>query len=145
MSKAFYFFFNAFLYGTLYIFLFPGVCSLIGHTVGGAADAMSKITGAVGKGVAALTMDEEYQKKRRLEKNKRPQDITEGIAQSGKDLVMGFYDGVTGVVTKPLEGAREDGVTGFMKGMGKGIIGVVARPASGVVDFASGTFASVKR
>ncbi|XP_022649179.1 vacuolar protein sorting-associated protein 13-like isoform X3 [Varroa destructor] len=125
--------------------LAQGVCSLIGHTVGGAADAMSKITGAVGKGVAALTMDEEYQKKRRLEKNKRPQDITEGIAQSGKDLVMGFYDGVTGVVTKPLEGAREDGVTGFMKGMGKGIIGVVARPASGVVDFASGTFASVKR
>ncbi|OQR79458.1 vacuolar protein sorting-associated protein 13A-like [Tropilaelaps mercedesae] len=125
--------------------LAQGVYSLIGHTVGGAADAMGKITGALGKGVAALTMDEDYQKKRRLERNKRPQDITEGIAQSGKDLVMGFYDGVTGVVTKPLEGAREEGITGFMKGMGKGIIGVVARPASGMVDFANGTFASVKR
>ncbi|XP_028969113.1 vacuolar protein sorting-associated protein 13 [Galendromus occidentalis] len=125
--------------------LAQGVASLIGHTVGGAADAMGKITGALGKGVAALTMDEDYQKKRRMERNKRPQDITEGIAQSGKDLVMGFYDGVTGVVTKPLEGAREDGIGGFMKGMGKGLIGIVARPASGVVDFASGTFASVKR
>ncbi|TMW39159.1 hypothetical protein DOY81_015761, partial [Sarcophaga bullata] len=42
-----------------------GVKSLVGHTVGGAAGAVSKITGAMGKGLAVLTFDEEYQKKRR--------------------------------------------------------------------------------
>jgi vacuolar protein sorting-associated protein 13A/C len=58
---------------------------------------------------------------------------------------MGFFDGATGVVTKPVEGAKEEGVGGFFKGVGKGLVGVVARPTGGIVDFASGTFDSVKR
>uniref|UniRef100_A0A6P4FUH3 Vacuolar protein sorting-associated protein 13A-like n=1 Tax=Drosophila rhopaloa TaxID=1041015 RepID=A0A6P4FUH3_DRORH len=58
---------------------------------------------------------------------------------------MGFVDGVTGVVTKPVTGARDSGVEGFFKGLGKGAIGLVARPTAGVVDFASGSFDAVKR
>lgn len=54
-------------------------------------------------------------------------------------------DGVTGVVTKPISGAREEGVEGFFKGLGKGTIGLVTRPTAGIVDFAHGTFDSVKR
>ena len=46
---------------------------------------------------------------------------------------------------KPIEGAREEGVGGFFKGVGKGVVGLVARPTGGIVDFASGTFDSVKR
>ena len=37
------------------------------------------------------------------------------------------------------------GVGGFFKGVGKGVVGLVARPTGGLVDFASGTFDSVKR
>ena len=122
-----------------------GVRSLFGHTVGGAAGAVSKITGAMGKGIAALTFDKEYQKKRRDALNKRPATMQEGIARSGKGLVMGVFDGVTGVVTKPVQGARTEGVQGFFKGLGKGAVGLVARPTAGIVDFASGTFDSVKR
>ena len=58
---------------------------------------------------------------------------------------MGIFDGVTGVAMKPIEGAREEGVGGFFKGVGKGVVGLVARPTGGVIDFASGTFDSVKR
>lgn len=58
---------------------------------------------------------------------------------------QGVFDGVTGVVTKPIEGAREGGVGGFFKGVGKGLIGVVTRPTAGVVDFASGSLDAVKR
>ncbi|XP_026840774.1 vacuolar protein sorting-associated protein 13 [Drosophila persimilis] len=122
-----------------------GVKSLFGHTVGGAAGAMSKITGAMGKGLAALTFDEDYQKKRRQGMNNKPKNFHEGLARSSKGLVMGFVDGVTGVVTKPVSGARDHGVEGFFKGLGKGAIGLVARPTAGVVDFASGSFEAVKR
>lgn len=58
---------------------------------------------------------------------------------------QGVVDGVTGVVTKPIAGAKEEGVEGFFKGLGKGAVGLVARPTAGIVDFASGTFESVKR
>ncbi|EAT37516.1 AAEL010508-PA [Aedes aegypti] len=122
-----------------------GVRSLFGHTVGGAAGAVSKITGAMGKGLAALTFDEDYQKKRRDALNKKPATLQEGIARSGKGLVMGVFDGVTGVFTKPISGAKEEGVEGFFKGLGKGAVGLVARPIAGVTDFASGSFDAVKR
>ena len=46
---------------------------------------------------------------------------------------------------KPVEGAKEEGVGGFFKGVGKGLVGVVTRPASGVVDFAASSFEGVKR
>lgn len=65
-----------------------GFKSLFGHTVGGAAGAVSRITGAMGKGIAALTFDDDYQRKRREQMNKRPTTAQEGFARSGKGLVM---------------------------------------------------------
>lgn len=99
----------------------------------------------MGKGLAALTFDEDYQKKRRAQLNKKPANLQEGLARSGKGLVMGVFDGVTGVFTKPIDGAKSDGVGGFFKGLGKGAVGLVARPTAGIVDFASGSFDAVKR
>ncbi|XP_047984362.1 LOW QUALITY PROTEIN: vacuolar protein sorting-associated protein 13-like [Leguminivora glycinivorella] len=125
--------------------LFLGVRSLVGHTVGGAAGAMSRITGAMGHGLAALSLDKDYQRRRRDNINKPPANLQEGLARSGKGLVMGLFDGVTGVFTKPIEGARSEGVEGFFKGLGRGAVGLVARPTAGVVDFASGSFDAVKR
>lgn len=99
----------------------------------------------MGKGLAALTFDKDYQKKRREAFNKKPASLQEGLARSGKGLVMGVFDGVTGVFTKPISGAKSDGVEGFFKGLGKGAVGLVARPTAGIVDFASGSFDAVKR
>lgn len=62
--------------------------SLFGHTIGGAAGAVSRITGAMGKGIAALSFDDEYQRRRRDLMNKRPANIQEGLARGGKGLVM---------------------------------------------------------
>ncbi|XP_020292498.1 vacuolar protein sorting-associated protein 13C isoform X2 [Pseudomyrmex gracilis] len=125
--------------------LFLGVRSMLGHTVGGMAGAVSKITGAMGKGIAALTFDKDYQKKRQEQLNKQPANLQEGLARSGKGLVMGVVDGVTGVVMKPITGAKEEGVEGFFKGFGKGVVGLVTRPTAGVIDFASGSFGAVRR
>jgi len=122
-----------------------GIKSLFGHAVGGAAGAVSRITGTLGKGIAALTMDEDYQRKRREALNRRPANLQEGLARSGKGLVMGVFDGVTGVFVKPFEGAKQQGVEGFFKGVGKGVVGLVTRPTSGVIDFASGSLDAVKR
>ncbi|XP_044002668.1 vacuolar protein sorting-associated protein 13 isoform X3 [Aphidius gifuensis] len=125
--------------------LLLGVRSMLGHTVGGMAGAVSKITGAMGKGLAALTFDKDYQRKRQEQLNAQPGNLQEGLARSGKGLVMGVVDGVTGVVTKPFSGAREEGVEGFFKGFGKGVVGLVTRPTAGVIDFASGSFGAVRR
>ncbi|CAI9549566.1 unnamed protein product [Staurois parvus] len=121
-----------------------GVRSLLGHTVGGAAGVVSRITGSVGKGLAAITMDKEYQQKRREEMGRQPKDFGESLAKGGKGLLRGVVGGVTGIITKPVEGAKKEGAAGFFKGIGKGLVGVVARPTGGIIDMASSTFQGIQ-
>ncbi|MEJ1273345.1 hypothetical protein NN561_004209 [Cricetulus griseus] len=64
-----------------------GLKALVGGAVGGLAGAASKITSAMAKGVAAMTMDEDYQQKRREAMNKQPAGLREGITRGGKGLV----------------------------------------------------------
>uniref|UniRef100_A0A8B9RS28 Vacuolar protein sorting 13 homolog C n=1 Tax=Accipiter nisus TaxID=211598 RepID=A0A8B9RS28_9AVES len=122
-----------------------GVKSLLGHTVGGAAGVVSRITGSVGKGLAAITMDKEFQQKRREEMGRQPKDFGDSLAKGGKGLLQGVVGGVTGIITKPVEGAKKEGAAGFFKGIGKGLVGVVARPTGGIVDMASSTFQGIQR
>ncbi|XP_070650344.1 intermembrane lipid transfer protein VPS13A [Bos indicus] len=122
-----------------------GLKALVGGAVGGLAGAASKITSAMAKGVAAMTMDEDYQQKRREAMNKQPAGLREGITRGGKGLVSGFVSGITGIVTKPIKGAQKEGATGFFKGVGKGLVGAVTRPTGGIIDMASSTFQGIKR
>ncbi|VIO96842.1 Uncharacterized protein BM_BM5678 [Brugia malayi] len=121
-----------------------GVKGLVGATVGGGAGAFSRIAGTLGKGVAALTLDEEYQRKRQLMMNRRPRTFGEGVARGAKGVGQGLYDGIAGVVFKPLAGARSGGAGGFAKGLSLGLVGIVTRPLSGAVDFASSTLDAVR-
>jgi hypothetical protein len=55
-----------------------GVRSVFSGVVGGAAGTVSRITGALGKGLASLTFDEKFQKKRR-ETIKRRHDDSDSV------------------------------------------------------------------
>lgn len=44
-----------------------------------------------------------------------------------------------------FKGAKKEGAAGFFKGIGKGLVGVVARPTGGIVDMASSTFQGIQR
>lgn len=44
--------------------LAQGATSLVSHTIAGAFSSVNKITGSVGSGLANLTMDEDYLRKR---------------------------------------------------------------------------------
>ena len=58
-------------------------------------------------------------------------DLNSGIKVAGKELGLGFYDGIAGLVTQPIRGAEKEGAGGFVKGIGKGIGGLIAKPAAG--------------
>uniref|UniRef100_A0A2K6JWX2 Vacuolar protein sorting 13 homolog C n=1 Tax=Rhinopithecus bieti TaxID=61621 RepID=A0A2K6JWX2_RHIBE len=113
--------------------------------IGGAAGVVSRITGSVGKGLAAITMDKEYQQKRREELSRQPKDFGDSLARGGKGFLRGVVGGVTGIITKPVEGAKKEGAAGFFKGIGKGLVGAVARPTGGIIDMASSTFQGIQR
>lgn len=65
----------------------------------------------------------------------RPQekvtDLQSGLKAAGKEFGLGFYDGITGLVTQPIRGAEKEGAAGFFKGVGKGIGGLILKPGAG--------------
>eukprot|EP00727_Mastigamoeba_balamuthi_P013169 m51a1_g8475 hypothetical protein (2175) ;mRNA; r:495382-503027 len=121
-----------------------GTSSLVKNSVYGLFNTVSKITGALGKGVATLTFDDEYVQQRRINQRKQARHVGEGALEGAKSLGMGFFHGITGVVTKPVEGAQKEGALGFAKGLGRGVIGIAVKPVTGVLDFASKTTEGIR-
>mmetsp|Transcript_36056 Transcript_36056/g.46469 ORF Transcript_36056/g.46469 Transcript_36056/m.46469 type:complete len:364 (-) Transcript_36056:277-1368(-) len=73
----------------------------------------------------------------------RPTHVGEGIKYGGERVWRGVTDGLTGIVVKPLEGAAEDGVSGFIFGLGRGAVGAVTNPVAGVLGALSAVTESV--
>ncbi|KAI8877271.1 DUF1162-domain-containing protein [Backusella circina FSU 941] len=104
----------------------------------GVSDSFAKFTGSIGKGLSAVTMDRSYQDRRRLNMARnRPRHALVGVAQGANSLASSVFSGFSGLVTRPVEGANKEGLGGFFKGVGKGLVGVVTKPAVGVLDLAN--------
>ncbi|KAL8570903.1 hypothetical protein ACOMHN_023576 [Nucella lapillus] len=122
-----------------------GVNSLMGNTVGGAAHSVAQLTGTIGNALAALSFDKDYQKKRHLRLQQHPQNVPASLAQACRSLVVGVGLGFSGIVLDPVKGAHDDGVEGFFKGIGKGILGLLTKPTGGVIDMVSMAFDGLRR
>lgn len=59
-------------------------------------------------------------------------DLQSGLKAAGKEFGYGFYDGITGLITQPLAGARKEGAAGFIKGAAKGFGGLILKPGAGI-------------
>lgn len=60
----------------------------------------------------------------------RVTDLGSGLKAAGKEFGLGMYDGISGLITQPLKGAQKEGGVGAIKGFGKGIGGIVLKPAA---------------
>jgi len=116
-----------------------GTTSLIKRSVYGTSNSSAKFFGAVSQGVAQWSVDPEYLKERERDSRKKAKNVGEGLVLGAQGLGKGFFHGVTGLLTKPIEGAMRDGAGGFAKGVAQGLVGVAVKPVSGVLDFASRT------
>jgi len=124
--------------------LAKGTSSLVKNTVYGTFNSVSKIAGAIGKGVATLSFDDDYVKKRQINQRKEPKHFISGAGQGAFALGKGIFDGITGIVVKPVQGARKDGAKGLAKGIGQGVVGVVVKPVAGVFEAVSKTSEGIK-
>lgn len=115
-----------------------GAASFVKKSVYGVSDSVSKFTGAVSKGLAAATLDKQFQDRRRITRARnRPKHALYGVTAGANSFLTSVASGVGGLARKPLEGAEQEGALGFFKGIGKGVIGVATKPVIGVLDLAS--------
>ena len=67
-----------------------------------------------------------------------------GLGASAKDVGASIVRGIRGVFVDPLAGARRAGLLGFIKGVATGVAGLAARPISGLLNFSSKAFLSIR-
>ncbi|KXX82464.1 Vacuolar protein sorting-associated protein 13 [Madurella mycetomatis] len=122
-----------------------GAGSFFKKSVYGFTDSLSKVTGSFAKGLAAATMDKQFQDRRRITRARnRPKHALFGVTAGANSLFTSVASGVGGLALKPLEGAEQEGALGFFKGIGKGVVGLATKPAIGVLDFASNVSEGVR-
>eukprot|EP00026_Physarum_polycephalum_P000020 Phypoly_transcript_00020.p1 GENE.Phypoly_transcript_00020~~Phypoly_transcript_00020.p1 ORF type:complete len:3396 (+),score=660.90 Phypoly_transcript_00020:132-10319(+) len=124
--------------------LAKGTTSLVKNTVYGTFNTLTKLTGTLGKGIATLSMDDKYLAERNSAARKKPKHAGEGLMMGVQGLGKGLFDGVTGIVRKPVEGAMKDGVGGFAKGVAQGFVGVAVKPVAGVLDLTTRTTEGIR-
>ena len=118
-----------------------GASSFVKKSVFGFSDSMAKFTGSMSKGLAAATLDKEYQDQRRMSKSRnRPKHALYGVTSGGNAFASSMASGIGGLARHPLEGAEKEGLQGFVKGVGKGFLGLATKPAIGAFDLASSEF-----
>lgn len=115
-----------------------GASSFVKKSVFGVSDSVSKFTGSIAKGLAEATMDKQFQDRRRMTRSRnRPKHALYGVTAGANSFATSVASGIGGLARKPLEGAEQEGVAGFFKGVGKGVLGLATKPAIGVFDLAS--------
>ena len=115
-----------------------GASSFVKKSVFGFSDSMAKFTGSMSKGLAAATLDKEYQDQRRMSKSRnRPKHALYGVTSGGNAFASSMASGIGGLARHPLEGAEKEGFQGFAKGVGKGFLGLATKPVIGAFDMAS--------
>ncbi|PWY87578.1 vacuolar protein sorting-associated protein [Aspergillus heteromorphus CBS 117.55] len=115
-----------------------GATSFVKKSVFGFSDSMAKLTGSMSKGLAAATLDKEFQDQRRMSKSRnRPKHALYGITAGGNAFATSLASGIGGLARHPLQGAEKEGIQGFFKGVGKGVLGLATKPAIGAFDLAS--------
>ncbi|XP_042953951.1 uncharacterized protein LOC122290372 isoform X2 [Carya illinoinensis] len=98
----------------------------------------SSTLASLGKGLAELSTDGQFlQLRSKQVSSRRITGVGDGIIQGTEALAQGFAFGVSGVVTKPVESARQNGLLGLAHGLGRAFLGFVVQPVSGALDFFS--------
>ncbi|KAI8935314.1 hypothetical protein NX059_007900 [Plenodomus lindquistii] len=115
-----------------------GASSFVKKSVFGFSDSMAKFTGSMSKGLSAATLDKEFQDQRRMSRSRnRPKHALYGITSGGNAFASSLASGLGGLARHPIQGAEKEGAFGFVKGVGKGLLGVPTKAAIGAFDLAS--------
>ncbi|PWA96948.1 pleckstrin (PH) domain superfamily protein [Artemisia annua] len=98
----------------------------------------SSTLASLSKGFAELSTDGQFLQLRSKQVwSRRITGVGDGFIQGTEALAQGVAFGVSGVVRKPVQSARQNGLLGLAHGLGQACLGFVVQPVSGALDFFS--------
>lgn len=114
-----------------------GSSSLLTNTVGGIVGSLGGIPRAVAQGLETAVGDRDYLAERDSIRGGRARIVSspaQGLFTGALSFGHGIASGAAGLIRDPIQGAAEEGPSGFIKGLGKGFIGGVLKPITGALD-----------
>eukprot|EP00817_Percolomonadidae_sp_ATCC50343_P008164 CAMPEP_0117427390 /NCGR_PEP_ID=MMETSP0758-20121206/7249_1 /TAXON_ID=63605 /ORGANISM="Percolomonas cosmopolitus, Strain AE-1 (ATCC 50343)" /LENGTH=946 /DNA_ID=CAMNT_0005213001 /DNA_START=1232 /DNA_END=4072 /DNA_ORIENTATION=- len=114
-----------------------GTASFFKHSFHGTFNSVSKVTESLGNGIAYLSFDDSYisgRQEANYHGENDPKHLGDGLVKGINTFGYGVWQSATGLITQPIRGASEDGITGFLSGVGKGVVGVPVKSLGGVID-----------
>lgn len=114
-----------------------GSSSLLTNTFGGIVGSLGCIPRAVAQGLETAVGDREYLAERDSIRGGRARIVSspaQGLFTGALSFGHGIASGAAGLIRDPIQGAAEEGASGFLKGLGKGFVGGVLKPITGVLD-----------
>lgn len=124
-----------------------GSHSLLTNTVGGLVGSIGEIPRAVAHGLETAVGDKEYLAERESIRGGRTRAVSspaQGLISGALSFGHGIASGATGLIRDPLQGAVEEGPSGFMRGLRKGVIGGVLKPITGALDLIAEPAAGIR-
>ncbi|XP_045542752.1 vacuolar protein sorting-associated protein 13D-like [Papilio machaon] len=117
------------------------VGALVKNVTHGISNSAAKVTESLGDGLERVVGDEAHEETRR-----RIRSAAAGahLAAGLRGLGLGLLGGMTSLVKHSYEGATQEGLGGFVSGVGKGLVGTVTKPVIGVLDLAAAAAAAVR-
>jgi vacuolar protein sorting-associated protein 13A/C len=100
-----------------------GIKSLVGNVLAGGLGSVTKIAGSLHNIVREVGGERKMPKKEKKG----------GILSRFKGGVLDVASGVSGLFSKPVQGAKKSGVKGFFKSMGTGVIGAESSPVTALL------------
>lgn len=130
-----------------------GSKSLFSHTVGGLVESVTSIPRAVSSGLEKAVGDNDYLAERRrirgsnlgTGRGSAAKNPAQGLATGALSFAHGISSGVHGFIREPVQGAKQGGAGGLLKGIGRAFIGGVAKPVAGVIDLVAEPVAGLSR
>jgi len=110
--------------------LFP--VKLISNAGAAGIGGLGNLLDDVGAAINDFIFDDKYSTAQKaLRSEKKITGITGGLGEGAKRAIEGV-EGLFDIFRQPIRGAQEAGVTGFIAGIGKGLIGTVVKPVAKV-------------
>ncbi|VDK36164.1 unnamed protein product [Taenia asiatica] len=135
-----------------------GLMSLVKHTTGGMCSSLTGLASSVARNLHELSLDAEHiQRTTEIRQHHQPAGLGEGLALGISEFGISLLGGLAGVAHHPLFALLQPQppsppsssespphhlirvAEGFAGGVGRGLVGLLAKPLAGVADFVAFT------
>lgn len=112
----------------------------------GVVRGAANVTEVLNANLAGITADDDFIDERKAHQRMLTDAMSRGITSrtfydslylAGASIMRGVKSGASGIVDQPTRYASKFGPVGFMKGVGKAVVGAVVKPVVGVGDAAA--------